>query len=278
MQELLVTARAAADSAARIHRVEYGKVAIADAQLKGAADFVSRVDLEAQEAALGIIRSAFPDHRILAEEEGAGAMDGDGTRGDRSTPVWVVDPLDGTTNFLHAHPAHCASVGVVLNGKPVVGAITAQATEERWWALEGGGAFRNGTRVRVSNMDALRGALVGTGFPFKHLQYLPTYLPQLERVVRETAGVRRWGSAALDLCYLAQGSLDIFWEYGLSPWDVAGGLALLAEAGGVAEELDGSEVDPLLEEGRLMLAGNSSRLVASLRTLLQAAPEKSGQD
>lgn len=264
MRELITTALAAADAAAAIHRDWAGRIRSDEAAEKTAAsDFVTRVDLEAQEAALTRIRTDFPQHRILAEEgdHPDGYLEGDG-----DGPVWVVDPLDGTTNFLHGHPAYCASVGVVVAGTPVVGAVVAPATGERWWAAQGEGAYRNGSTIRVSPTRDLRHSLIGTGFPFKLLHALPTFQRQLAAVLPATSGIRRCGSAALDLCTLAQGALDAFWELELSPWDIVGGLAILHEAGGVSARIDGTSLDPLLRGS--VLAANSPDLMASLGQLL----------
>ncbi|TVR63368.1 MAG: inositol monophosphatase, partial [Gemmatimonadales bacterium] len=189
MRELIGTALAAAEAAAAVHGAWAGKVRSDEAAEKTAAsDFVTRVDLEAQEAALTRIRADFPHHRILAEEGG----DADGhVEGNGDGPVWVVDPLDGTTNFLHGHPAYCASVGVVVGGRPVAGAVVAPITGERWWAARGEGAHRNGSRIRVSPTRDLRHGLVGTGFPFKLLEALPTFQRQLAAVLPATSGIRR---------------------------------------------------------------------------------------
>jgi myo-inositol-1(or 4)-monophosphatase len=180
-----------------------------------------------------------------------------------------VDPLDGTTNFLHAHPQYAASVGVAVRGAPVAGAVVASATSERWWAARGTGAFRNGERIRVSPVRDMRGALIGTGFPFKKIEQLPDFLREMAVVLPACSGVRRGGSASLDLVYLAQGSLDAFWEITLDPWDVAAGLVILAEAGGVAVRRSGEPMDAV-SSGSLV-AANSPELLASLRDLLRSA-------
>jgi myo-inositol-1(or 4)-monophosphatase len=260
MRQLVQTALAAAEAAAAVHGAYAGSVRADEARDKGTSDFVSNVDMEAQAAAVARIRQDFPDHRILAEEDdGSPPVRVDP---DDPLPTWVVDPLDGTTNFLHRHPAHAASVGVVRRGRPVAGAVVASATGERWWAGEGEGAFRNGKPIRVSATRDLRVALVGTGFPFKLLDRLPDYLAQFERVLPASAGIRRCGSAALDLCYLAQGSLDAFWEIHLSPWDIAAGLCVLSEAGGTARSIEGGPVDLL--RGGSVLAANSHGMLEAL--------------
>ncbi len=281
--DLVATAREAAEAAAQVHRLHAGRVRIEEASMKRASDFVSRVDLEAQEAALAVIRDRFPEHEIMSEEEdgrtGPGSWEGAATGpglGSAAEPgseaphtaeaprfVWVVDPLDGTTNFLHGHPAYAASVGVLRGGEPVAGAVTAAATEERWWAGRGRGAFRNGEPIAVSRVRELALALVGSGFPFKWPELVPGYMAEFERVLSSTSGIRRGGSAALDLCYLAQGSLDAFWEAMLEPWDVAAGLAILYEAGGVATRKDGSELR--VGEGGSVLAANGAQLMEELR-------------
>ncbi len=270
--ELLETAIAAADAAAGVHSAWEGQVLAEHVTEKGTSDFVSRVDLEAQAAALTAIRERFPEHEILPEEDELGRsawglLSSTGDASDR--PLWIVDPLDGTTNYLHRHPAYAASVGVVVDGEAVAGAVVAAATGERWWGAKGMGAFRNGREIHVSHLRELRLALVGTGFPFKYLSELPTYLREVESVLPHCAGIRRGGSAALDLCYLAQGSLDCFWETRLDPWDVAAGLAILREAGGVAQRIDGSPLD--VARGGSVLAANSQELLDSLQRRLEAA-------
>lgn len=263
MNDLLRTALLAADAAAAVHRRDRGRIVLEGASEKGRADYVSQTDLDAQEAALGVIREQFPDHQILGEEdprslaERLAAWDG--------SPLWVVDPLDGTANFLHGHPQFAASVAVAVEGRPVAGAISAAATGERWWAARGEGAFKNGRRIRVSNRPALGDALVGTGFPFKLLDRLPEYLGQLDAVLRNSSGVRRAGAAALDLCYLAQGSLDAFWELILQPWDFAAGWILVEEAGGVLVKLDGS---PLEIVETALMGANGPELLDALAGVL----------
>ena len=263
MNDLVRTALAAADAAAAVHRRDRGRVVLEGATEKGRSDYVSQTDLDAQRAALDVILSRYPDHGVLGEEderpvaERVAAWDG--------SPLWVVDPLDGTANFLHGHPQYAASVAVMVEGRPVAGAVSAAPTGERWWAGQGEGAFKNGHPIRVSDRRRLKDALVGTGFPFKLLDRLPEYLGQLDRVLRNSSGVRRAGAASLDLCYLAQGSLDAFWELILHPWDFAAGWLLVEEAGGVLVKLDGS---PLELMDTAVMGANSPDLLQALDEVL----------
>ncbi len=251
-RELMAVARRAATEAARVHRTRspegrpWGE--------KGRADFVTDVDLEAQEVILEVIGEAFPSHRIVAEEEdvagGGGAGGGPGRAGapgdraeagDRTDPAepegtrWIVDPLDGTTNWLHGYPEYAVSLAVE-DGRGLRAALVLNsATGERFEAVRGEGAWRDGQPIGVSEVDDLEMALVGTGFPFKKPDYLDDYLEVFREVLFRTSGIRRAGSAALDLCDLACGRLDAFWEHWLLPWDVAGGALVVAEAGGRLE-------------------------------------------
>jgi myo-inositol-1(or 4)-monophosphatase len=263
LNPFLRTAREAADAAASVHRRDAGTVHFHHASVKARADYVSETDLDAQEAALGVIERAHPDHAVLAEETEESVEDRLARWDGR--PLWVVDPLDGTANFLHGHPHYAASVAVAVEGEAVAGAVACGSTGERWWAAKGEGAFKGGKRIRVSEERPLIDALVGTGFPFKLLEILPSYLGQFDRVLRSAAGVRRAGSAALDLCYLAQGSLDAFWEEILMPWDFAAGLVLVREAGGIVTRPEGGELD--LGPGPVY-AANSSALLDALREVL----------
>jgi myo-inositol-1(or 4)-monophosphatase len=262
--DLLDTALEAAEAAALVHRTYHGRVRTEDAVEKGRVDFVSHVDLEAQDAALWVIRRRFPHHHVLSEE----AERAEATI-DTDVPIWVVDPLDGTTNFLHSHPQYAASVGVAIRGEPVAGAVVASATSEKWWAARGMGAFRNGERIHVSRVREMRGALIGTGFPFKKIEQLPDFLREMTVVLPACSGIRRGGSASLDLVYLAQGSLDAFWEITLDPWDVAAGLVILSEAGGVAVRRSGVPMDAVNPGS--VVAANSPELLASLQELLMSA-------
>ncbi len=270
--ELLEVARAAARDAVAVHRRYLGTVAVADWSEKGVSDFVTHVDREAEAVIVERIARAFPGHEILAEEA-ATAPGGPGAVSCAAEWLWIVDPLDGTTNFLHGYPADSASVAVAHRGEIVAGAVAHGSTDQVWTAVRGGGAFLDGRRLRVSAVEPLRLALVGTGFPFKRLDLLPRYLPQFAGVLRHSAGLRRAGSAALDLCHVASGWFDGFWELTLAPWDVAAGILMVREAGGVVTDLAGGDVGL---GGGSVLAGNP-RVHAQLYELL-AALETPGAD
>lgn len=257
-RELLLTAIAAARAAVAVHREHLGKVPAAEWSEKGVSDFVTYVDREAEEEIVAVIRAAYPDHIIMAEEgtgaadTGPGSEDADEDGGDADW-TWVIDPLDGTTNYLHRYPMYAASVAVLRGGEPVAGTVISGATGEEWTASRGGGAALNGEPIRVSDVERLDQALIGTGFPFKALDRLPLYLRQFDAVLRRTSGIRRAGSAALDLCHLATGYFDGFWELVLAPWDIAAGALIAREAGGIVTSPTG-ELDLLA--GGAVLAGN----------------------
>jgi myo-inositol-1(or 4)-monophosphatase len=263
MDELLQVALRAAEAAAAVHTRWAARLGGLRATAKGPGDFVSDADLEAQAAALDVIRGAFPGHAVMAEEDAQPLAPSDGC-----LPLWVVDPLDGTANFLHGHPTYAASVAVASEGEPVAGAVVCAATGERWWAAKNRGAFKNGIPIRVSQQRTLAGALVGTGFPFKVQHLIPDYLEQLGRVLRAGSGVRRCGAAAIDLCYVAEGRLDGFWELFLNPWDFAAGMLIVQEAGGLATTLDGSRLE--LVPGTV-LSANGEQFLRELRRALQAS-------
>jgi myo-inositol-1(or 4)-monophosphatase len=259
----------AARAAVDIHRRYIGQVAVDQWSTKGVADFVTHVDHEAESAIVQRIRTAFPDHAILAEEEASAAGL---TQGSSRGWLWIVDPLDGTTNFLHGYPAYSASVAVACDGELIAGSVVHGATGEVWSAVRGGGAFHDDRRITVSGIDDLARALIGTGFPFKALELLPAYTDQFQRVLRRTSGIRRAGSAALDLCHVASGFFDGFWELSLAPWDVAAGTLLIREAGGVVTRLNG---DPdVLGQGSL-LAGNPA-MHSALGSLVRGCEQLDG--
>ena len=244
---LLEVAVASARAAALVHRVHEGRTRVDDWSTKGAADFVSYVDHEAEAEALRVIRDAYPAHAVMAEEGSPEELGGGG-----AAWRWIVDPLDGTTNYLHGHPEYCASVAVARGDVLVAGAVVATRRGEEYTAARGLGARRNGEPIRVSSIDRLDRALIGTGFPFKALDRLAEYQEQFGRVLRRTSGIRRAGSAALDLCTVGAGSFDGFWELQLAPWDIAAGALVVLEAGGRVTRL---EDGPLLGGGGY-LAGN----------------------
>ena len=195
---------------------------------KRANDFVTAVDRAAEDAKIGIARKAYPDHAFLSEESGRT----DGT----AEYTWVIDPLDGTTNFIHGFPQYCVSIGIQHRGALAHAVVYDPGRNELFTASKGRGAFLNDRRIRVSKCLRLEGALIGTGFPFKELGRVELYLRQLKTLMEKTAGVRRAGAAALDLAYVACGRLDAFWELGLSAWDMAAGALLIQEAGGLVAD------------------------------------------
>lgn len=233
-EALLETALAAAREAAELHRSEAGRVDPADWAEKGTADFVSEVDLEAERRIVRRLRDRFPEHLVVAEEGTVEQAPGSGKAdAPRDAEIrWIIDPLDGTTNWLHGYPEYAVSIAALDAEGLRVGVVLNSATAEEFTAVRGGGSRRNGDPIRTSPVKELRLALLGTGFPFKRLDFLPAYLGMLDRALRRTAGVRRGGSAALDLCDLACGRLDAFWELWLLPWDVAAGTLIVREAGG----------------------------------------------
>ena len=234
---------------------------------KGTADFVTDVDREAEAAILAHIRDAFPDHAVLAEEEATRNADATMVLPDADW-VWIVDPLDGTTNFIHRYPMYAASIAVVHRGELVAGAVISGVTGETWWATKGAGAFKDGQRIAVSTIARLPLALIGTGFPFRIADRLDDFLVQFAAVFRTGAGIRRAGSAALDLCHVASGWFDGFWELSLAPWDAAAGALIVREAGGVVTRLDG---DPAVLDAGSILAGNPAIHAALGKTLREAS-------
>ena len=193
-------------------------------------DFVSEVDRQAEQEIIQALRKAYPGHGILAEESGV--------QGDDEFQ-WIIDPLDGTTNFLHGFPHFAVSIALRHRGRLEQAVIYDPIQQELFTATRGSGAHLNDRRIRVSNRPRLEGALLGTGFPFRAQQHLDTYLAMFRALFPHTAGIRRAGSAALDLAYVAAGRLDGFWEIGLSEWDMAAGVLLIQEAGGLSGDFLG---------------------------------------
>jgi len=207
-------------------------------------DFVTQVDRAAESAAIEVIRRAYPDHTILAEESGESRVPEARPGRPKSTQPetrWIIDPLDGTTNFIHGFPQYCVSIAVEQRGVIAHAVVYDPTKNELFTASKGRGAFLNDRRMRVTKCVHLRDALVGTGFPFKELSRLDHYLRGMQAIMRDSAGIRRAGSAALDLAYVACGRLDAFWEMGLAPWDMAAGSLLIGEAGGLVGDLHGGQ-------------------------------------
>lgn len=226
---------------------------------KGHNDYVSDADRAAEQAVISTVQKHYPDHAFLAEESGVTG---------ESDHVWIIDPLDGTTNFLHGFPIFAVSIGVQVRGRMEHACVYDPMRQELFTASRGDGAQLDGHRIRVSGLKNLARALVGTGFPFrKPDQEIGPYMDMLGKVIRNTSGVRRPGAAALDLCYVAAGRLDAFFETNLSPWDLAAGSLIIREAGGIVSGMDGGE--NYLESGHVLCG--TPKMYAELAKL--CAPE-----
>lgn len=230
--DLPALARAAAERAAAWIRTAAPPATSTGWSVKGHHDFVTEVDRTAEAMITETLLAAEPGSRVVGEEL-APELHTDGL-------VWIVDPLDGTTNFLHGYPQFAVSVAAALDGELVAAAVTHVPLGQTWHAARGGGAWHGNERIAVSATATPPHALVGTGFPFKHLHHLDRYQRQFAAVMRGTSGVRRTGSAALDLVDVAAGRFDAFWELMLAPWDIAAGILLVREAGGVVTDLEGA--------------------------------------
>ncbi|HEX7440745.1 MAG TPA: inositol monophosphatase family protein [Caldimonas sp.] len=221
-------------------------------------DFVTEVDHAAEAAVIDILLGAYPGHGILAEESGRarGARDSD--------YVWIIDPLDGTTNFIHGFPVYAVSIALAFKGQVQQAVVYDPTRNDLFFASKGRGAFLNDKRLRVSKRIRMAECLIGTGFPFRKGDNFKRYLKMFEAVMQNCAGLRRPGAAALDLCYVAAGYTDGFFETGLSPWDIAAGSLLITEAGGLVGNFTG-DADYLYQ--REVVAGNP-KIYAQLVQLL----------
>lgn len=230
-------------------------------QEKEAKDYVSEVDKTAEEIIISTLIKSYPNHGFLGEETGLQKGTDDG-----ADYVWIIDPLDGTTNFLRGVPHYAVSIACQYRGRIEHAVIYDPVRQEEFTASRGRGAALNGRRIRVSNRKGLEGALLGTGMPFKDSQLndLESYLKILQDLIGPTAGIRRAGAASLDLAYVAAGRYDAFWEFGLSAWDMAAGVLLIQEAGGLVSDFMGGH--DFLDKGQ-MVAGNPKCFKAVLQTI-----------
>jgi len=227
----LDTAVRAARLAGELILRNLGRVSKKDIGLKQASDFVTRVDTESEEIIVGTIKEEFPNHAFLAEESVKEA----GTGGYR----WIIDPLDGTTNYIHAYPVFSVSIALEYAEEIVIGVILDPLRDELFTAEKGNGAFLNKDRIKVSETRTLKESLITTGFPFRNKDIIDEYLKLFRRLFLRASDLRRTGSAAIDLAYLACGRCDAFFEFGLSPWDTAAGSLIIQEAGGIVTGFSG---------------------------------------
>lgn len=247
MQAFLNTAVEAARKAGDIAQINFARINQSDIKTKAYNEFVTFVDEEAEKAIVEIIHSRYPDHTILGEEQGL--------KGDQSDYLWIIDPIDGTTNYIHSFPVYCVSIALKIKGRLEVAVIYDPSRQELFTAIRGMGALLDGRKIRVSKQRTLQGALLGTGFPYRDQHdWLEVYLDIFIDFTRIVGAIRRPGSAALDLAYVASGRYDGFWEFGLKPWDVAAGVLLIQEAGGLVKSMIPGE--DAVESGSL-LCGNS---------------------
>jgi myo-inositol-1(or 4)-monophosphatase len=247
MHPMLITAvKAARKGAAVINRATFDLDRVQVTQ-KGHNDFVTEVDKAAEQAIIDVLHSAYPDHAILAEESGASA-----NLHDENENVWIIDPLDGTTNFIHGFPTYCVSIALQQRGIITQAVVYDPNRNDLFTATRGGGAHLNEKRIRVTKRDKLADALIGTGFPYTDLSGLDEYLQMFKIMTQKSAGLRRPGAAALDLAYVAAGRLDAFFEKNLKPWDIAAGSLLITEAGGIVADFSGESDADYLYKGHVI--------------------------
>ena len=219
-------------------------------------DFVSEVDHASERAIIETLQEVYPDHGFLGEESGHDRTDAE--------HVWIIAPLDGTTNFLHGFEQYSVSIALMSRGQLEQAVVYDPSRNDLFTATRGRGAFLNDKRIRVSNRAKLQSAMIGTGFPFRDFKHLDTYLGMFKDMIKNTAGLRRPGSAALDLAYVAAGWFDGFWEIVLSKWDIAAGALLVQEAGGIVGDFEGNET--WIDTGNIV-AGNPKVFAQMLQIL-----------
>ena len=245
MKKEFIILQEALEKAAAVVKRKFGKVGY---ELKGKANLVTIADVASQKTILTLIKKHFPTHDYIAEENG--------TKLSGSEYIWVIDPIDGTTNFAHTLPQCSISIALFYRGTPVLGGVKNPITGETFLAQKGKGATLNGKKIHVSKTARLDQSLLVTGFPYDRANHMPELLARLERFLNVCHGVRRLGSAALDLCWVAAGRLDGYWEQSLRPWDVAAGTLILQEAGGKVTNFAGKPFEKIQDYGQTVLASN----------------------
>lgn len=245
MHPVLNVAIKAAREAGKIINRASQDIGALKVETKDTNDFVSEVDRSAEQAIISVLKDAYPTHGFFGEESGKTNTEADS--------IWIIDPLDGTTNFLHGFPAYCVSIALQERGVLTQAVIYDPVRNDLFTATRGRGAFLNDKRIRVTQRSKLQEALISTGFPFKDFSYFDTYINIFRDMAKKTSGLRRPGSAALDLAYVAAGYADGFFEINLSPWDIAAGALLVQEAGGIVGDFEGNE--SWLKTGNIV-AGN----------------------
>ena len=257
MHPMLNTAVKAARKAGTIISRASRDVDLLKVESKRQNDFVTEVDRAAEAAIIAVLDEAYPNHSILAEESGA-------SKGSQGEFVWIIDPLDGTTNFIHGVPQFAVSIGLRHKGVMTQGVVFDPVKNELFTATRGAGAYLNDKRMRVGKRDRINDALIGTGFPFSKIDLLERYIEMFRKVTLNCAGIRRPGAAALDLAYVAAGRFDGFWEMGLAPWDMAAGALLVQEAGGLVGDFAGNS--DYMESGEIV--AGSPKVFAQLLALV----------
>jgi myo-inositol-1(or 4)-monophosphatase len=255
LEELLNVARSAALAGAGPLKEMFGK--LEGVKQKGeAGNLVTEADLAAERAVLAVLADATPGFAVLAEESGR--------RNGHGPFEWCVDPLDGTTNYAHGFPVFCTSVGLLFEGKPILGALALPAHDQLFWAAPGFGSWCNDKRLRVSDCQQISDALLATGFAYDRIARLDNNYAEFARFTHRSHGVRRAGAAAVDLAFVASGAIDGYWERGLSPWDLVAGVVLVEQAGGVVSGYGGEELD--LRTGRVIACapGLQNAMIAEL--------------
>jgi myo-inositol-1(or 4)-monophosphatase len=252
---LTIAVKAARKAGAIINRAsqDVGSLTV---QSKTYNDFVSDVDRAAEQAIIEMLKDAYPDHGFLGEESGESNKEAEN--------IWIIDPLDGTTNFLHSFPQYCVSIALQQKGVLTQAVIYDPVRNDLFTATKGRGAFLNDKRIRVTSRAKLQDSLISTGFPFRDFTHLDTYLAMLKDMIKKTTGIRRPGSAALDLAYVAAGWVDGFFEINLSTWDIAAGGLIVQEAGGIVGDFEGNE--SWLQTGNIV-AANPKVFAQMLQTL-----------
>ena len=253
----------AAEKAGRALIRDFGEVEQLQVSRKGPADFVSTADKKAEKIIMQELSRARPDYGFLMEEGGK-------VEGEDPNRRFIIDPLDGTTNFLHGLPHFAVSIGLEEKGEIIAGCVYDPIKDEMFWAEKGKGAFLNDRRLRVSARARLSDCIFATGIPFMGIQQdggHELFLKRLEKVMAKTAGVRRWGAASLDLAYVAAGRYDGFWERGLSPWDVAAGVIIVTEAGGFVTDNQGRKYKTETKD----IVASNDKIHTSLLDLLRSA-------